>query len=101
MENEVGAMDRRSFLRRLAGGVIVASTNPVHFLAPPTSWHLQNGLYASNGSLSSNWSSKTPEDIMADMMILVPDLLRLPVKYFSRLNDETDLQLRKRFYDAK
>jgi hypothetical protein len=38
---------------------------------------------------------------MADMMILVPDLLRLPVKYFSRLNDETDLQLRKRFYDAK
>lgn len=31
-------MDRRRFLRLLSSGVAVASTNPVHFLAPPSGW---------------------------------------------------------------
>ncbi len=50
-------MNRRSFFRLLGGAAVVASTNPVHFLAPIQGWsQAPSGLIVpANEFLDINW----------------------------------------------
>lgn len=62
-------MNRRFFLKNILGAGVVASTNPVHFLAPPNGWRrMDSGLFALNNSgNTSGWHSKTAQEIMDDV----------------------------------
>ena len=68
-------MNRRNFLRTILGTAVVASTNPVHFLAPPCGWMRgAEGIYTNGPVPGSHWQHKTPTDIMADIDALLKSM---------------------------
>ena len=101
-------MNRRSFL-----GLLAASTT-TYFLAPKCGWlrREETGIFVPNSLSPVTWSSKTPEEILADINTLLAKAYRplrsddifLPYQFTRQLfaestgqfTIETDSDLRKR-----
>ena len=75
-------MDRRMFLRSLAGAAATVVAPKVYVFAPPSGWTLREGLWATNGHGKSLWVSKTAEEILTDLnAALARARLALPDQY--------------------
>lgn len=93
-------MDRRGFLRLLAGAGVAAATNPVHFLAPIGGWKSDVIVNPNDGALTmAHWPPPGIE--VGDMLIFDLDPRDMKNWYLPSDRDRRPLRLYDRNFRVK